>query len=629
MSRKWHYWSRNTRLMRIRDILYVDTETVATDDSVGSLVERHRLRIGCCVYTRYEGREYRPTRTKEHTFCTPGQFITIMESYTHRKCTLYVCAHNMRFDFAILGLWRYIRSSGVTIRHMMIGSGIFYIEIRVGMRRIRFVDSTSYMQASIASLGQMVGRRKLRMPSLDDGIDEIIRYCMNDVYIMKEAMEAYMRCIADTGVIGVGYTTSATSMIIYRRRFMRSRVLVHDDRDVVRIERSAYYGGLVWFTQVGRRIDGPIYELDICSMYPSVCRYRLPTRILDRISDCDSATLSRLCSRYMVIGRVYVSDSVRMMPKRIDGMTSYCVGEYDTYLATPEIQYLLSCGSIHRAHDVVVYECDDIFREYMEYMVSRKEACKRDGNHIMGNVYKLLANSLYGKTGQRSNHPYLLDDAGISRMMSEYALDESQVDTILDIVYMSESDSVVVPVGDGGRRIHFVRTNLGWFVRSPDVEGYDSVVSIAATVTSYARVMMYQIWDVIGRENVIYTDTDSVWVTRDSYDRLLDLGFVQNGVLGKLQLKCIHDYIIVHGRKDYETDKVKKMKGIRYDAIAVGVDAYQQVQFEGVTAQLRRDVDDSVLIARVIKRLSRKIDRVSISADGIVSPIVLRENRHD
>ena len=53
---------------------------------------------------------------------------------------------------------------------------------------------------------------------------------------------------------------------------------------------------------------------------------------------------------------------------------------------------------------------------------------------------------------------------------------------------------------------------------STDVLAYDSCPIIASTVTAYARCYLFDIMRKAGLENVLYCDTDSVFLTEDGYE---------------------------------------------------------------------------------------------------------------
>ena len=68
-------------------------------------------------------------------------------------------------------------------------------------------------------------------------------------------------------------------------------------------------------------------------------------------------------------------------------------------------------------------------------------------------------------------------------------------------------------------------------------EGASSCVAIASYVTAAARVYLAKMIELAGEGNILYCDTDSLFVTRKGYDNLAR--FVQQDKLGKLKVVAI------------------------------------------------------------------------------------------
>jgi hypothetical protein len=162
-------------------------------------------------------------------------------------------------------------------------------------------------------------------------------------------------------------------------------------------------------------------------------------------------------------------------------------------------------------------------------------------------------------------------------------------------------------------------------------ESRDSCPAIAACVTSYARVLLREYQSIAGDSNWYYSDTDSIWTNLLGYQRLMSAGHIKQDTLGKLSLKRVHDYLIVHGPKDYETPAGVTLKGVKptlvqtpegyvkqYVRTADG--GYVQKEFPGIRAQLSTLPPDivslgyspdtlGVFVADVVKHLRRTLNK--------------------
>ncbi|EGT53478.1 hypothetical protein CAEBREN_25096 [Caenorhabditis brenneri] len=105
-------------------------------------------------------------------------------------------------------------------------------------------------------------------------------------------------------------------------------------------------------------------------------------------------------------------------------------------------------------------------------------------------VAKLMLNSLWGKMAQRVERDeveVLIKPANFWKLMHDTALEIVDVRTV--------NDCMVVKFRRQVETLESLRTGA---------------VHIAALVTSYARLRLYNLMEVVGGENIIYTDTDSI-----------------------------------------------------------------------------------------------------------------------
>jgi DNA polymerase elongation subunit (family B) len=194
------------------------------------------------------------------------------------------------------------------------------------------------------------------------------------------------------------------------------------------------------------------------------------------------------------------------------------VGNFETFLSTPEIIYALEHGHIKKVLAINIYEKANIFSEYVEYFYNMRLEAKAKGDEVRTLLYKLFLNSLYGKFGQKSNHWEKVGEADPTEVKLERIYD---VDT---------KKFITVKIFGGGI---FRKNDL----EEGENESFYSFPAIASHVTSYARMLLWKYIETAGIENVYYTDTDSLFVNLEGYKNLEKANYLNEDTLGLLKLE--------------------------------------------------------------------------------------------
>jgi hypothetical protein len=147
---------------------------------------------------------------------------------------------------------------------------------------------------------------------------------------------------------------------------------------------------------------------------------------------------------------------------------------------------------------------------------------KKEENDVMQTLVKLMLNSLYGKTIQKdiNKEVHIWSEATLREKFDERVVDYSRLPCGKYIVELKEEDGVDVEEDKKG----FTPSHLGVFILS-----YSK------------RIMNNFIRAIDGFYNpvIYYTDTDSLYIHKKNWDKLLKSGLV-GGKLGQ-------------GKNDYET----------------------------------------------------------------------------
>jgi hypothetical protein len=321
----------------------------------------------------------------------------------------------------------------------------------------------------------------------------------------------------------------------------------------------------------------------------------VPTRLISIYENIDLRFLQELIKRYCLIAKVKIKTGLPLYPYKENKKLIFPVGEFWTYLATPELKVALERNEILTIDKVFVYLKERIFEDFVNYFYSKRLEEKIKGNLTQSFFYKIILNSLYGKFGQRN------DD------WEFVCIDLNQPDGswfVYDI--------------DEGKKYLFRCIN-GVIERSNGkVEAKFSFPAIPAHITSGARVRLLELMLKAGLENVFYVDTDSLFVNEKGFQNLQHE--IDDKELGKLKLMRKANNVIIYGLKDYQFGNDIKIKGIRKNAVQIGDRIFKQIQFVGIKGSMRQGDLNNVIMKEVVKVLKRDYHKGIVLSSGQVLP---------
>jgi len=385
--------------------------------------------------------------------------------------------------------------------------------------------------------------------------------------------------------------------------------MVHNNMEILEMERKSYRGGRSEAFRLGKFKE--IYYLDINSMYPFVMKYNIyPTKLIYKKPLKDMTVRDIIDGIKNNVGGMY--DCSLQMNEPVIGIRRdkliFPIGRFRQIITYPEMKYILDnpeSGDIVKIHSVVNYELRNIFNDYVDYFYN--DVRLNATNDADKKMAKLFLNSLYGKFGQHKS--------SIPRLVT----DELELKVCNDI--MSATNTLEYHTGVGekytrlGDKIYHIIQNDGDF-------GTDSIPIISSFVTSYSRILL---WDMINKAdltNVYYCDTDSLFVNYKGYKNLEQ--YISQTELGKLKLEKVGN-CQTHGVKDYVFGDIIKLKGVKKNAKKIGPNTYVQEQFRTGNKRYTTGTPDGIIIVEpVTKTISRKYDK-GIVEKNKVKPFSLKE----
>lgn len=630
--RKAHWLKPTVALRTPSNVIVVDTETHWRDGS--SLdVQLHTLTLGYALkYRREDGRR---TRQKKAFFTTVADWWSFLAANLDKHKTTHVFGHNLGYDLGILDAWHTFKGDEWGFYRFAVERNIVFIDAVYHGCHVVFVDTFNYWKMSLEDIGESLGYPKLPLPDTRYDTPELRDRCRVDVEITALAVDNLLKWIEDNNYGPFGISAASLAMNTYKKRFMDHKILVHDNPRALKLERRAYFGGLVDTPFIGKPDISPVYECDVVSMYPSVCLGELPTKLVCTRRNPGRKLIEDLAERYMLIADVTIKTDKPLYPVRQKTGIVYPIGRFKTSLADAELRLAMELGHLRDCEYVAAYEHAPIFRRYMEHFLEQKQLARANGNAMHEILTKLMLNGLYGKTAQQTPIWATISEDSLQEAADWYKIPYAEIAFLLDkpptfseyeCPLMLPHLKVTIPM----RRLwQDVEIKIG------ERETRDSCPAIAACVTSASRVKLRHGQSECIYDGHLYSDTDSLWTSERDKEHLEQCGLIGHGV-GQLEVKGICDSFTVYGRKDYVAENYRKLssvkggkkaadlikrKGIRLKATPTDDGRWKQEKWDKPIMQIQRGERATVRVEIVKKRLHREITHCLVNGDGTTEPL--------
>jgi len=580
-------------------MIFFDTETdpiPVSEDAV-----EHKFKLGWACYWRRR-REREKDTVEWYEITDPESFWNWVDSKTHKKTRLFLVAHNIDFDLAVLGGYDAILKRGYKLEKFWERNLARFYKWKREKNTIAGIDNNNIFPGKLENLGKSLGLPKLQVDFDKTSRKALSVYCKRDVEIMLKAWRRWIEFCQSEDLGCFGYTIAGQSFNAFRHRFMKDKIYIHNFEEVLKLERNCYKGGRCEAFFIGIPKEEEFFYLDVNSMYPSVMiKEKFPVKLVHYERNCSLLFLKEKVKDYLVCAHVRVKIDSPAFPVKVKEKTFYPVGEFDCFLSTPEILFALRRGEILKVYSLALYEGKEIFTDYVQYFYSRRMEAKERGDKTQQYFFKLMLNSLYGKFGQKSVGWEIIGECDAS--IEEY-------ETVVD--------------SETGKR-YIIRRHNGIVeqTREPE-ESFNSFPAVAAHVTAYARMYLFSLVEKAEPENVFYTDTDSLITNRKGYENLKSI--VDPKELGKLKLEAKTDYLEIHGAKDYIFGDIVKVKGVRSSAVEIAPGVFIQEKWCGFSTRLREGKLNHYLVKKQEKTLRRIYTKGKVNGRGRVMPWKLPED---
>lgn len=583
-----------------RHMIFFDTETYTSKTT--ELGQEQRLKLYTALYYR-RGDRVRPDQELWTHGFTPEDLALFVLSHCADKRSLYVFSANLWFDLRVSVLLPMLHKADFKVKSFFAHGKCFLMKCIRDKQSIMFINIQNIFPVSVAKIGELIGRPKTEVDFTTVSDSELLEYCYNDTRIIFEAMKYWFDFVTDNDLGSFGVTLASQAFNAYRHRFMPIPIYIHDNVKVTALERSSYFGGRTECFFIGEIKNKIVYALDVNSQYPYVMkRYEFPHVLRYYTEETTPEELYSLTSHYAVVAFCKLKTDIPVYAKRLDDKTVFPIGVFNTSLCTGSFQYAFEHGHVEEVYSASVYRKAKIFENWVDAVYKIRQDYMKSGNYRMTRLVRLLLNSLYGKFGQRSDkveyeNRVLEEDYTIVRHYSEKEACWYKIITIGTLEKM---------------------------VKEKATEAFHSFPAISSHVTDYARLYLWELMNVAGRDNVYYVDTDSLYVNHAGYVKLKP--YIDKIELGKLKLETKVNYFKIYGPKDYVLGDKVVLKGIPKSAKKLSDTVYECDLFPGMKRDLQKGMADYYCIEKRTKHLQRDYNKGVVLPDGSVIPFSLQES---
>jgi DNA polymerase type B, organellar and viral len=370
---------------------------------------------------------------------------------------------------------------------------------------------------------------------------------------MMTTVLAMVEVIRSEGLGSFQATAASQSMHSYKKKYLKHTIYVHDNQEVLSLERAAYFGGRCEVALLNRT-QSPVHYLDIASMYTALgARKFFPVRYCFSMERPGITKVLNISRDYAVIADVDIEtdrtdfpcawDAERDCPlwdnscshlgrqRKNTDLVVYPTGHFRTVLCGPELENSIIGDNLRKIHFASFYEESKAFSEYCTDLLRLRQKFRQEGKKPEEEWIKRLGVSLWGKFGQ-SGHKWVdMPNYPCHRPWHRW--------------YHLHNDGTM-------QLIRSIGQNCQLEVCEP--ESLESCPAIAAYMNSYGRMQLLSLLRMVPTEQYYYCDTDSLWVGPKGYRLLREKQQVGSGEPGRLRLKDTYKSVTWYGLKYYEKD---------------------------------------------------------------------------
>lgn len=512
--------------------------------------------------------------TEKIVYYSIQEFWTYIDNLYSKFNQIYLIAHNTEFDFRQLSGFDQLKNLNFEIKSCILDS-VFIItaerlkdrkklnaKTKIKQKMIIF-DTTNFVKKSLKELAISFNlSNKLDINLNTASLEEKIIYCFRDCEIIYVFIKFILEYLQFHNLTEFALTTSSLSFKIFRRYFLKHDIYCHNNRHLLKLEKMAYLGGMTQAFKLGKYENIDI--LDINSLYPFVMiNNDIPTKLIhyDNYHHNPNLTIETINDTsnryYRIINCLFNLNekNALIISHNEDNKCIFQHGDQERVLHEKEFEYVKKYGQIKKVYSVLTYEkAKDIFKDYIEFWYNLKQM----ETGAIREFAKLMLNGLFGKFGQKTH---------IVEEFDTNFYDEITLKQINRLPAFSYVHNLLTPTYMG---VIYKLDNKLVIFKDHWLPAYNSNYAIVGCCTANARMYLISLLQTINIENVLYVDTDSLFIPHkltEKFQKSNTLG----SALGQLKIEQNNVIVNIRGLKNYDILKnnnilKRKIKGVKKTA---------------------------------------------------------------
>jgi hypothetical protein len=508
-------------------------------------------------------------------------FWELVDGHCYAKTKSYLVTHHLEVDFMPLKGFTQLQARGWELEKLISHNRVLIMFWRCEKRSLIIMNNGNLFDGSIEGWGKVLGIDKLEMPDQDAPLADWVTYCMRDTVILCKMWELLYNFIDLHDLGNFKLTKAALAISAFRHRFMSTEIAIHDDGPTLLLERLSYKGGRFEALKIGTFSGDTFYNLDINSMYGYIEKNaKLPYELRGYTDKPTMRSLLIRLKKYAIVADVEIEPTEPIFPHKENEKIVYAAGRFRTVLTTPEIVYCVKRGWVRALYTMAWYYQADILSEYAAFFLDLKSQYDRENNQPMRQMTKLYLNSLYGKFAQHGYEDKIIGDCD----PGEFSFIES----------FNAQTHLRTTIARYGGHIHETIVTQ---------QGYNTFISIASHITAFGRLMLWDLMQAAGLENVYHVATDSLVVNSVGYANLSS--YLDARTPGRLKVEKTFTTLTVKDVNDTIQDITVKIKGIPKKAVQLSENSYQVTAWPRMLTLLKGGITDYYYTRTETKVLSR------------------------
>lgn len=583
---KAHYIKSNEVARIPSRFIILDTEAVRTKDKNGE-TQSWALAVATFLVWKKDGTIDQVTSR----FNTPMELWQAVSSFTRtgRRTVLY--AHNLNYDLRISQALTILPALGWMTQDIRLDGRGSWSKWSREKASLVLSDSASIFPVKLEYLATILGMKKLTLPQSCER-EKLFQRCTTDVEILTCAITLYVKWLR-TGVCGNWQMTGASqAWSHWRHSHYTHKVLVHDNEEALKAERSAMHAGRCEAWRWGKYDKDVWYEYDWQNSYPRIARDSLlPSRLCGTVTTPNPKSLAGLLKKYCVLAELEVTTDIPCVPSVHNGRVLWPTGTFTTTLWDPEIRLLLGNGATFCVRKAWLYKRDPILKDWAEWILS----------------------SLHDKTDRIEPWQKLIlkhwSRALIGRFGMRYKTWESFATATDSRVYISQMTDL-----DDGSEKELMQIGTQVFTSGDLKEIRDGCPQITGYIMSEARAKLWRTSAHIGMQNVWYMDTDSLLVNSDGHNAIQKAANSRD--LDGLRSKGRYHKVQLYGPRSIILESRPSVAGMPKGSIQTGPKQWSGEVWRGAKESVRLNEPDSVSIRATDFHLRYNTNRRYFNSDG-------------